>query len=779
MNWLKKFWKKLTAPPPNPARVLMPRSAISPGKPVQQPDDEFGLLTPRAKQALAFAHKEAERFLHTHIATEHVLLGLMRLERGVAVNVLKKLGLDLETARAQVEKQDGIGADAGTCLLEYTPGVKKVLADAAKEAKNFRHTYVGTEHILLGILSEHDGVPAAIFKDLGIDAEKVRQEIMTELTSAEQKPTGAIAAPSGEASISNFTPRAQQVLALARKEADRFNHNFVGTEHLLLGLVALGQGVAVNVLAKLGINLETVRAEVEKQIGKGPDQKMIGNIPYTPRVKKVLALADKERVALNHKYLGTEHILLGLIREGDGVAARILTHFGLELEKTREEFLKELDPAYNTQSSVSPEQHEASEKLAPPGGYSLTPRAQQALGFAHKEADRLFHTYIGTEHLLLGLIMLGQGVAVNVFKKLGLDLETARAQVEKRIGVGAQEGARGKLEYTPGVKKVFGQACKNAKDLNHTYVGTEHILLGLLSEKDGIPGDIFKEAGIDAEKARQEILRELTPAELTPAGPTPASARSGDVAVSNFTPHSQQALAFARREADRLHHNFVGTDHLFLGMMKLEDCTAVRVLRNMGVVLDTVRTEIEKQIGSAPDQIIIGNIPYTPRVKKVLALAAKESVALQHTYVGTEHILLGILREGDGIPARVLAALDIRLDDTRKEVLKELDPNKPSPAAKAAAPQSTSSTPMITSTLHQHVDTTARYDVFCREQPDKLVVYRNVVFKSVRSFFPRPDAPADWEYAELEQGDGKCVFVAKSSIVRFSPQDAAFEAEDI
>ena len=86
--------------------------------------------------------------------------------------------------------------------------------------------------------------------------------------------------------MNNFTPRAQQVLALARKEADRFNHNFVGTEHLLLGLIKLGQGVAVNVLQKLGLDLETVRMEVEKQVGTGPDQKMIGNIPYTPASRK-------------------------------------------------------------------------------------------------------------------------------------------------------------------------------------------------------------------------------------------------------------------------------------------------------------------------------------------------------------------------------------------------------------------------------------------------------------------------------------------------------------
>ena len=144
--------------------------------------------------------------------------------------------------------------------------------------------------------------------------------------------------------MANFSPRAQQVLALARKEADRFNHNFVGTEHLLLGLISLGQGVAVNVLRSMGVVLETVRANLEKQVGTGPDQKVMGNIPYTPRVKKVLALAAKEAKALHHTYIGTEHILLGLLGEGDGVAARILKSLDVDIEQTRKEILKELDP---------------------------------------------------------------------------------------------------------------------------------------------------------------------------------------------------------------------------------------------------------------------------------------------------------------------------------------------------------------------------------------------------------------------------------------------------
>ncbi len=161
--------------------------------------------------------------------------------------------------------------------------------------------------------------------------------------------------------MNNFTPRAQQVLALARKEADRFHHNYVGTEHILLGLIKLDQGVAVSVLQKMGLDLETVRSAVEKQVGSGPEGKASGSIPCTPRVKKVLALAGKEAKALNHSYVGTEHILLGLLREGEGVAARVLKSLDVDIERTRNEILRELDPQFSG---------ETEEAIASPRGQS-------------------------------------------------------------------------------------------------------------------------------------------------------------------------------------------------------------------------------------------------------------------------------------------------------------------------------------------------------------------------------------------------------------------------
>ena len=137
-----------------------------------------------------------------------------------------------------------------------------------------------------------------------------------------------------------FTDRARKVMALARKEAQRFNHDFIGTEHVLLGLVSEGSGVAANVLTNIEIDSSKIRAEIEKQVRPGPAMVSMGQVPFTPRAKKVLELCQEEANELNHNYIGTEHLLLGLIREEDGVAAQVLKELGVSLEEVRNEVLE-------------------------------------------------------------------------------------------------------------------------------------------------------------------------------------------------------------------------------------------------------------------------------------------------------------------------------------------------------------------------------------------------------------------------------------------------------
>ena len=133
-----------------------------------------------------------------------------------------------------------------------------------------------------------------------------------------------------------FTDRARRVVVLAQEEARMLNHNYIGTEHILLGLIHEGEGVAAKALESLGISLEAVRQQVEEIIGQG-QQAPSGHIPFTPRAKKVLELSLREALQLGHNYIGTEHILLGLIREGEGVAAQVLVKLGADLNRVRQQ----------------------------------------------------------------------------------------------------------------------------------------------------------------------------------------------------------------------------------------------------------------------------------------------------------------------------------------------------------------------------------------------------------------------------------------------------------
>ncbi|MCC5832452.1 MAG: ATP-dependent Clp protease ATP-binding subunit [Chlamydiales bacterium] len=182
-----------------------------------------------------------------------------------------------------------------------------------------------------------------------------------------------------------FTNRAKQVIKLAKKEAQRLNHNYLGTEHILLGLLKLGQGVAVNVLRNLGLDFETVRGEVERLVGYGPEIQVYGDPALTGRVKKVFEYANEEASNLGHNYVGTEHLLLGLLRQTDGVAAQVLENLNVDLQEVRKEVLKELEtfnlqlPPAGQPSGAGKANEKGAEKLPAlrAYGYDLTEMSRE------------------------------------------------------------------------------------------------------------------------------------------------------------------------------------------------------------------------------------------------------------------------------------------------------------------------------------------------------------------------------------------------------------------
>jgi ATP-dependent Clp protease ATP-binding subunit ClpA len=368
-----------------------------------------------------------------------------------------------------------------------------------------------------------------------------------------------------------FSDRARKVMALANQEAQRFNHEYIGTEHILLGLVKEGTGVGAQVLKEKGVDLLRVRAEVEKLVRRSPDILQLGKIPQTPRAKKVIEYAVEESRNLGHNYVGTEHLLLGLIRENEGVANRVLTILGLELDEVR----KEVQRALNSGEEVSPE---------------LTDAARKVLAYANGEALRFNHEYIGTEHILLGLLREGSNLDAKALIRVGVDLARARAEIGKLVRRGPDTNPElSGLPQTPRAKKVVERAKEESKKLGHHYVGPEHLLLGLIGDDDGVAAQVLTNLGVVLEDLRQEVLNGM--------GAGGERGNSQALPLPPLSPATHIVIYHASKEAKNLKHRSVGPEHILLGLIHDPDEPAAEALAKLGMDLDKLRAELLRLLG--------------------------------------------------------------------------------------------------------------------------------------------------------------------------------------
>ncbi|TME76247.1 MAG: hypothetical protein E6I19_02520 [Chloroflexi bacterium] len=232
-----------------------------------------------------------------------------------------------------------------------------------------------------------------------------------------------------------FNDRAKRVLALAQDEAIRFNHNYIGAEHLLLGLVREGEGVAARVLDSLGVELSKVRAAVEFMIGRGDATTSPSEITLTPRVKMIIELATDEARKLGHSHVGTEHLLLGIVREGESVASAALQSLGVKLETVRHQVIAALG---REASGPAPGPSVATRLYTASSLERLDDAAKRVLALAQNEAFGCGHTWIGTDHLLLGLMSANGTVSQRVLGELGVTLDRARETVSKAEAPGVE-----------------------------------------------------------------------------------------------------------------------------------------------------------------------------------------------------------------------------------------------------------------------------------------------------------------------------------------------------
>jgi ATP-dependent Clp protease ATP-binding subunit ClpA len=304
-----------------------------------------------------------------------------------------------------------------------------------------------------------------------------------------------------------FTERARHVVVSAQAEARELRHGYVGTEHILLGLLREDEGLAASVLMSLGVTLERVRGQVVRIVGIG-EEVTSGQIPFTPRAKRIFELALREALRLGHNYIGTEHILLALT-DTEGVAVRIMLDFDADAETVREEIGRRLSGPSGQQPPGAGRPGPMSRRAGAASGTSdlqLDSRARLAIELAKREALTLGAQEVGTEHILLGLQLSGEGLAARVLEHAGVTIERARPLIVTITGAG-EPRPFGEIALTPAASQAIAGAAGEALKLGAETVATEHLLLSLIGHYEGVLGRVLLDLGADPQQIRREVLR--------------------------------------------------------------------------------------------------------------------------------------------------------------------------------------------------------------------------------------------------------------------------------
>jgi len=425
-----------------------------------------------------------------------------------------------------------------------------------------------------------------------------------------------------------FNDRAKRVLALAQDEAIRLNHNYIGTEHLLLGLVREGDGVAAGVLASLGVELSEVRTAVEFIIGRGDQTTTPSEITLSPRTKKVIELAIDEARRMGDEHVGTEHILLGLVREGEGIASGILESLGIELGTLRQQVLKVMG---------------RNEPTSTPTPTSITAFRERAIRVL--QPKRSLRTT-----LLTYVVALAPAITAAVAAAV--------------IGAAASVLIRGEIDWALVVAVLAG-----------------FVTLGLAMLPANAPRS-WRSATTSTHAAgtRRFVggatrVYQAPVAEGGPIGGLPGSqgVGAGRGPFDQFSDRAKRALALAQDEAMRANHNYIGTEHLLVGLAREGASTGFRALSRLGLSYDKLYAAMIATVGQGPPRPTPTEMTLNPLVKKVIELAKEEATKLGHNYIGTEHLLLGLVIDGQGAVVKILKSLGTTVQAVHKAVIDEIN----------------------------------------------------------------------------------------------------------
>ena len=450
--------------------------------------------------------------------------------------------------------------------------------------------------------------------------------------------------------IERFTEKAFKVIILAQEEAFTTKHEKLYPEHILLGLMREESGLSAKLLKGSGLTIDILREKIKKTSIKNAEPVISSeSLPFSPSVKKVIREAWYEVQSVGAYYVTPENLFMCLLREENASVVDILRSMDVDVARIKNSVKRVLNRG--SQPNIHPEEASKTVVASAKPDISLLfeddslNKIMQTAKHKLKESNR---EVFGTEQLLQGMLENKDYQLAEILEKEGVNLDNFNG---KLLEINSRKDEyENEPQFTPKAYKAINTAYELAREFGSTYIKPEYVLLGILKEEKGLACRVLSELNIDSESLYSKLM-------------TP---------IEKEKPEILTITKFAQEEARRMEQNIVGTEQILLGILCEGTGVAANVLRNLGVTLKDSRIEVQKVIGFGQNYSEEKEMMFTPRARKILAVAWTKAKKFKSLKVKSEHLLLAITKEKDSMAMKVLENLGVDVLEIRHGILNEI-----------------------------------------------------------------------------------------------------------
>ncbi|DAB25168.1 TPA: hypothetical protein CPT85_02700 [Candidatus Gastranaerophilales bacterium HUM_21] len=456
-----------------------------------------------------------------------------------------------------------------------------------------------------------------------------------------------------------FTEKAINIISMAQKEAADSKTFKIYPEHILLGVLETKSNICSRLLAYGGMNADDFREYVYKKYSDVSHEFMHTNIAFSEASQKLIKLAS-ELAKKKNSYIMSEHILLALILTAESAKSELLQDFnryGVDIEKLKQTLLKLIEKN-NKKNEIHPELERKKDKSEYSTVQSIFKEgdAKDILERAVAKLTASHYEILGTEQIVQSILEDTNSDLTKLLNESGIDLEKYTGKLQE-VSSRQAEFEEKQIIFTPNAFKTMLLAFETAKELGSASVKPEHIILGVLKAKSGIAYNIFKELHIQDDDLAHKIIKP----------------------IEKQMPETLTILRLAKREAQSMNRNIVGSEFILLGIIGEGAGIGAKVLSQLGITIKDARIEVEKVLGYG-NSYTFGEVVFSDRAKKILEIAWEKAQKHKNTKIASENLLWAITQTPDSVAMQVLSNLGVDVLEVNQGILKELEELKSSEA---------------------------------------------------------------------------------------------------